>query len=144
MSEALLDGVMTYEAVTDQVKIRVQTYYLMGESKPEEGQYFWAYRIEMTNQGGEAVQLLHRHWTITDGRGSVEEVSGPGVVGEQPVLTAHQPFVYTSGCPLTTSSGFMQGWYEMVRVEGDRKGERFKVEIPAFSLDSPLSGLSVN
>lgn len=143
-TDQLIDGVMTYEGITDGIKIRVQNYFLDAESDPDEGHYFWAYRIEISNTGTDTAQLVNRHWIITDGLGQREEVTGPGVIGEQPILSHGEAFTYTSGCPLNTSSGFMMGHYEMVRTEGENKGSTFLVEIPAFSLDSPYQQNSVN
>ena len=101
---------------------------------PDENRYVWAYTVTISNEGGDRVQLLNRHWRITDAAGQQQEVRGPGVVGEQPVLEPGQSFEYTSGCPLTTPSGFMVGAYEMTREDGSR----FQVRIPMFSLDSPF------
>ncbi len=122
-----------YEATTRGIKVSVEPYYLDGESDPEQLHFFWAYRVVIENHGGVAVQLKSRHWQITDGAGKTEEVRGPGVVGEQPVLNPGDSFEYTSGCPLTTSSGFMSGSYMMQANDG----ETFDVVIPAFSLDLP-------
>ena len=100
----------------------------------------WAYRVRIENHGTEQVQLLNRYWRITDAKGVTQEVEGPGVVGEQPILQPGASFVYTSGCPLTTPSGIMQGRYEMQTDEG----ERFWINIPAFSLDSPHQNVRLN
>src|SRR5262245_25024016 len=124
-----------YEAVTDGIRVRVTPQYLEEESTPDEGRYFWAYTIEIVNEGERTVQLQRRHWRITDANGRLEEVEGPGVVGETPVLEPGASFRYTSGCPLTTPSGIMMGTYQMTT----EAGERFDVAIPAFSLDSPHS-----
>ena len=122
-----------YEAVTHGIRVRVAPQYLEEESSPEEGRYFWAYTVEIVNEGGETVQLRTRHWRITDAAGRTAEVRGPGVVGETPVLEPGAAFRYTSGCPLATPSGIMVGTYQMTT----EAGERFDVAIPAFSLDSP-------
>lgn len=122
-----------YTAVTHDIQVTVLPEFLEDRSEPEEGQFFWAYTIEITNLGRAEVQLLARHWIITDGVGRVETVKGLGVVGEQPVLNPGETFRYTSGCPLRTPSGMMSGTYRMA----DRNGRSFTVEIPAFSLDSP-------
>ena len=122
-----------YTAVTRDIQITVMPQYLPDRSDPEEGHYLWAYTIEIANLGRGTVQLVARHWVITDAAGKVETVSGLGVVGEQPVLNPGGTFRYTSGCPLTTPSGVMAGHYRMV----DEDGRSFEVEIPAFSLDSP-------
>lgn len=122
-----------YEAVTRDIRVRVTPIYLDGESAPEEGRWVWAYQIEIENRGAMEVQLLARRWVITDARGNVEEVRGPGVVGEQPVIGPGEVYAYASGCPLSTSSGAMHGAYRMV----DEAGAGFDVAIPAFSLDVP-------
>lgn len=122
-----------YETVTQGIRVRVTPQYLEEESAPEDGRYFWAYTIEIVNEGSETVQLRMRHWRITDAAGRTEEVRGRGVVGETPVLKPGASFRYTSGCPLTTPSGIMVGSYHMTT----EAGERIDVAIPAFSLDSP-------
>ena len=120
--------------------MRVTPRFLADRSSPDKGQYFWSYTIEIVNRGAETVQLQSRHWRITDALGRTQEVRGAGVVGEQPVLKPGQSFEYTSGVPLTTASGFMVGTYGMMSA----KGERFDIEIPAFSLDSPGMRRTVN
>ena len=122
-----------YTAVTRGVLVRVRTAYLEDQSDPEAGSWVWAYEIRIENQGAETVQLLRRTWRITDARGRVQVVEGPGVVGQQPTLDPGEAFEYTSGTPLTTSSGFMSGAYHMVAA----CGEAFDAAIPPFSLDSP-------
>jgi ApaG protein len=129
-----------YEAVTHDIRIRVTPQYLEEESSPEEGRYVWAYTIDILNEGTETVQLRTRHWRITDATGRTEEVRGPGVVGQTPVLEPGTSFRYTSGCPLTTPSGIMVGTYQMTTA----RGERIEVAIPAFSLDSPHAKRSLN
>jgi len=129
-----------YRAITRDIEVRVTPRFSEERSSPDKGQYFWAYTIEIVNRGSETVQLQARHWRITDALGRTQEVRGAGVVGEQPVLKPGQSFEYTSGVPLTTASGFMAGTYAMVSA----KGERFDIEIPAFSLDSPGIGRTVN
>ena len=122
-----------YTATTRNITVRVQPQFLAEQSDPVSDRYVWLYTINIENGGTEAVQLLNRHWIITNAVGHVEEVQGPGVIGEQPVLQPGDSFQYTSGCPLRTPSGMMVGTYEMVGP-GD---ERFDIDIPAFSLDSP-------
>jgi ApaG protein len=122
-----------YREITRNIQVTVEPRYLEHESRPIEGRYFWAYTIEIVNMGPETVQLQSRYWQITDEAGRREEVTGAGVVGEQPVLEPGQRFEYTSGCPLSTPSGLMVGTYQMV----SETGELFSVKIPAFSLDSP-------
>jgi ApaG protein len=129
-----------YEATTSGIRVRVAPKFLEENSTPEEGYYFWAYSIEITNLGAVEVQLRSRHWIITDASGRREEVRGPGVVGKSPVLAPGQSFSYTSGCPLRTASGIMVGSYEMM-LEG---GEAISVAIPAFSLDSPYAVRNLN
>jgi len=120
-------------ATTDGVTVRVSVSYLPEQSEPERGRWFWAYHIRLENEGAETVQLLTRHWVITDGRGARHSVEGEGVVGEQPVIEPGASFDYVSGCPLATPSGAMQGNYRMVREDG----AIFDVEIPRFSLFAP-------
>jgi len=120
-------------ATTDGVTVRVSVSYLAEQSEPERGRWFWAYHIRLENEGDETVQLLTRHWVITDGRGARHSVEGEGVVGEQPVIEPGASFDYVSGCPLATPSGAMQGNYRMVREDG----AIFDVEIPRFSLFAP-------
>jgi ApaG protein len=129
-----------YEKTTRNIRISVQPFYLEEQSSPEEDRFVWAYRVNIENKGAETVQLLNRHWRITDKLGRLQEVKGPGVVGEQPVLKPGDTFEYTSGCPLTTPSGIMAGFYEMATGGG----ESFDIEIPAFSLDSPYDTAPVN
>ena len=129
-----------YTATTEGISVQVQPQFLEDQSKPDEGYYVWAYTIRIENNGRQTVQLVNRNWKITDARGQVEEVHGPGVVGKQPVLQPGESFDYTSGCPLRTPSGFMVGTYEMRR----ENGETFLIEIPAFSLDSPFEAGAVN
>jgi ApaG protein len=120
--------------------VSVEPSFVEGESSPEDGRYFWAYRIEISNLGEEVVRLRSRHWQITDANGRTEEVRGPGVIGKQPVLKPGETFAYTSGCPLGTPSGIMVGTYQMQ----NEKGELFSIAIPAFSLDLPDAERTVN
>jgi ApaG protein len=129
-----------YRATTRQIQVTVSPRFLPERSAPDQSAYFWAYSIEIVNLGAETVQLLTRHWKITDAHGRVQEVRGAGVIGEQPKLGPGERFEYTSGCPLTTATGFMVGTYGMTTAGG----ERFDIDIPAFSLDSPYQRLSVN
>jgi ApaG protein len=129
-----------YEARTKDVVVRVAPAYMAEQSRPEEGQWLWSYVVEIENHGTQTVTLMSRHWIITDARNRVEEVKGPGVVGEQPVLGPREAFRYNSGCPLTTPSGSMRGTYQMVTAAG----EAFDVEIPAFSLHLPGALRRVN
>jgi ApaG protein len=129
-----------YRSTTHSIEVTVRPQFLDERSSPANNYYFWAYTIEIVNRGSDTVQLISRHWRITDALGRVQEVRGPGVVGEQPVLGPGQSFQYTSGVPLPTPSGFMAGSYNMVSTAG----ERFDIEIPAFSLDSPTAERSIN
>jgi ApaG protein len=129
-----------YAATTENIEVKVEPSYLAERSEPAASRYFWAYEIEIANKGAVSVQLLARHWIITDEAGRREDVRGAGVVGEQPVIAPGAAFHYVSGCPLTTPSGIMVGTYEMI----DANGRRFDVAIPAFSLDSPRSKTVLN
>ena len=129
-----------YERTTRGIRIVVRPRYLDNQSQPDAGRFVWAYTIAIENHGVETVTLRNRYWKITDAHGRVQEVRGPGVVGEQPTLQPGEVFEYTSGCPLTTPSGFMAGAYQM---EG-QGGERFNVDIPVFSLDSPHENRRIN
>ena len=124
-----------YKAVTRGIRVTVTPRFVEEESSPDEGRFFFAYTVEITNMSTDRVQLRSRHWRIVDARGRLEEVRGPGVVGQQPVLGPGETFSYTSRCPLTTPSGTMEGSYAMVTA----KGESFDAAIPAFSLDSPFA-----
>jgi ApaG protein len=130
-----------YRAVTRKIEVTVTPRFLPERSSPNNGYYFWAYTIDIVNHGTETVQLKTRHWRITDALGRLQEVKGPGVVGEEPQLAPGQSFEYTSGVPLPTPSGFMRGTYGMVRTD-DRT--RFDIEIPAFSLDSSHTARTIN
>ena len=129
-----------YEAVTRSVRVRVTPVYSEEQSTPDEGYYFWAYTVEIANEGSETVQLKSRVWRITDANGHTEEVRGPGVVGQTPVIAPGKSFTYTSGCPLATPQGIMAGTYQMT----DAAGRLFDAKIPAFSLDSPFAVRSLN
>jgi ApaG protein len=122
-----------FEALTNNILVTAMPVYIDERSAPEESRYFWAYRIAIQNRGVVGVQLISRYWHIVDGSGHVEEVRGEGVVGEQPLIGPGEIFEYTSGCPLTTPSGFMRGTYRML----DESGRRFDAEIPGFPLDLP-------
>lgn len=133
-------GELMYEAVTRGIAIQVQPEFLSDESSPEDSRYFWAYTIQIENRSSDTVQLKTRCWRITDANGRVEIVRGAGVVGETPVIKPGDSFSYTSGCPLTTPSGIMQGHYGMVTTDG----VSFDADIPAFSLDSPEASRTLN
>jgi ApaG protein len=129
-----------YSSTTHDIRVTVQPVFLEEQSSPDERQFMWAYQVRIENLGGQTVRLRNRFWSITDAEGRTQEVRGPGVVGEQPVLRPGDSFEYTSGCPLTTPSGMMVGSYGM-EVE---TGEWLEVAIPAFSLDSPHQRVSLN
>jgi ApaG protein len=122
-----------YERTTRDIRVVVRPRYLESQSRPDEDHFVWAYTITIENRGRETVTLRSRYWKITDAMGRIQEVRGPGVVGEQPTLRPGQSFEYTSGAPLATPSGFMVGAYQMETEHG----ESFAIDIPAFSLDSP-------
>ncbi len=123
-----------FEATTGDMTVQVRVAFLDEQSRPEEGQFFWAYHITIINRGVETVQLLKRTWHITDANGRVQRVHGDGVVGEQPVLKPGARFEYSSGTPLSTPTGFMVGTYHMQLLPS---GMPFDIAVPAFSLDSP-------
>ena len=122
-----------YRAVTRQIEVTVEPNFLPDRSSAEQSKFFWSYTIVITNSSEETVQLRERYWIITDASGHQQHIRGEGVVGEQPVLAPGERFEYTSGVPLSTASGFMAGRYQMV----SESGERFEIEVPTFSLDSP-------
>ena len=126
----------TSEAVTKNVRVEVESQYAAEHSQPFQSQWFFYYTIRITNESSETVQLLTRHWIITDASGHIEEVRGPGVVGETPVLGPGESFQYTSGCRLKTSTGVMHGTYQMVLTE---TGDPFDVEIAPFALFGPYT-----
>lgn len=122
-----------YSETTRSVLISVETEYLPEHSQPDQGRYVWAYHITIENRGSDTVQLISRYWRIIDGAGQMQEVRGPGVVGEQPKLGPGERFKYTSGVPLSVPGGFMSGHYQMV----GSTGETFNAIVPPFSLDAP-------
>jgi ApaG protein len=129
-----------YIAITRDIQVTALPDFLPERSDPTQDRFVWSYTIEIANLSRQRVQLLSRHWIIIDAYGRREEVSGPGVVGEQPILEPGESFRYASGCPLSTPSGLMQGTYTMIGEDG----ETFEIEVPAFSLDSPLSKPTLN
>ena len=135
-----LNPFFPHSATTRDVVVRVAVSFLPEQSEPAKGRWFWTYHIRIENESDGAIQLLHRHWTITDGRGGKHEVRGEGVVGEQPVLRPGQSYEYTSGTPLHTPSGIMGGSYRMTT----EKGEEFDITIPTFSLDSPYGAPQIH
>ena len=129
-----------YEAETEGVMIRVTPHFIDEESSPSEERYLWAYHVEVENRGKRTLQLLTRHWHITDREGRVQEVKGAGVVGQTPVLRPGATFEYTSGCPLNSPSGMMQGTYHFE----DDQGGVLEARIPLFALDSPYDRRAPN
>ncbi|MCX5619577.1 MULTISPECIES: Co2+/Mg2+ efflux protein ApaG [Bombella] len=123
-----------FTARTGDVTVNVRPFWVDEHSDPDEHRYVWLYHVLIENNGQESIQLLSRSWTITDERGSQEQVHGEGVVGEQPIIAAKNSYQYTSGAELKTPSGFMEGIYHMI---APTSGHRFDVTVPAFSLDSP-------
>ena len=124
-----MEAMFSSEAVTRGIRVQVLSEYAGDRSDPRNNQWFFLYTIEISNEGTETVQLVSRHWIITDAEGHVEEVRGPGVVGQQPVLAPGEAFSYTSGCPLTTPFGKMEGTYQMITSNG----ASFDAEIAPFT-----------
>ena len=118
---------------TQGVKVTARPTFQSDQSQPDQNRWVWSYQITVTNEGDESVQLLDRHWIITDAGGEIEEVHGEGVIGQQPILAPGEEFVYQSFCPLTTDFGFMRGSYGMIR--GD--GSRFNATVAPFVLLLP-------
>ncbi len=131
----ILDSLFRETATTDGITIRVAPNFLTDQSQPQSGRWFWSYHIRIENHSDEAVQLLTRHWKITDGRGNISHVDGDGVVGEQPVLEPGGAHDYVSGCPLPTPSGNMEGHFRFIRADGNT----FLAEIPRFDLIAPAT-----
>lgn len=128
-------GEFTSEAITNGVRVQVRARYAPDHSEPAHQRWMFLYHITISNEGAETVQLISRHWIITDASKQVQEVKGLGVVGRQPTLAPGESFEYTSGCPLGTPFGSMQGTYQMVTSGG----ERFEAEIAAFALSGPYT-----
>lgn len=129
-----------YRSTTRNIEVAVEPFFLEERSDPDDNHYIWGYRVTIANNSKDTIQLLARYWRITDANGRVEEVRGPGVVGEQPHLQPGDSFQYTSGCPLRTASGFMVGSYTIKAGDDDI----FDIDIPAFSLDMPDVHRSLN
>ncbi len=130
-----------FETETDGIIVRATPRFLPESSDPERSRFVWAYEIEILNATPETVQLLARHWMITDELGHQQDVRGPGVVGETPVIHPGEAYTYTSACPLAAPSGVMMGEYQMRRV---RDNTRFEIAIPAFSLECPYTNKVAN
>ena len=136
----MMDSLFQYVATTHGITVRVAVNFMPDQSRIEAGKWFWVYHIRIENHSDETVQLLARHWRITDGGGMVNIISGDGVVGETPVLTPGQSHDYVSGCPLTTPHGSMEGFYTFSRSQshgGD--GSQVEVAIPYFPLSAPAT-----
>lgn len=129
-----------YREKTQGIEVTVRPDFIDQESDPDEGRWFWAYTVVIANHSNDTVQLESRYWRITNAMGDVQEVSGPGVIGEQPILSPGDSFQYTSGCPLNTPSGTMVGHYVMRR----ESGETLRAHIPPFSLDMPNAVRTIN
>jgi len=129
-----------YSKTTKKINITVSPFFLEDQSEPDNQHYVWAYQVIIDNQSKNKVQLKNRYWKIIDSNGEEQEVRGEGVVGEQPILNPGEKFEYTSGTPLSTPSGFMEGHYEMVT----KNGLKFEAHIPKFSLDSPFTSKKLN
>ena len=131
----MIDSFVPHAATTGPITVRVAVSYLPEQSHPALGRWFWAYHVRIENHGEAAVQLLTRHWRITDGRDQVSEVEGEGVVGEQPLIAPGGSFDYVSGCPLSTPEGGMVGTYVMEMTDGSQ----MLAAIPAFPLVAPAT-----
>ncbi|HCI47373.1 MAG TPA: Co2+/Mg2+ efflux protein ApaG [Rhodospirillaceae bacterium] len=129
-----------YSATTRDITVLVEPEFLEDRSSPIENHFVWAYHIRIENNGSDRVQLRTRYWRITDANGHEQEVRGPGVVGEEPILDPGESYEYSSGCPLSTPSGIMAGSFGMEKADG----EQFDVAVPAFSLDSPHQAVRLN
>ena len=122
------------EAVTKGIRVHVTSHYSAEHSQPQ-NLWFFLYTVKISNESADTVQLISRHWIITNAENQVEEVQGPGVIGKQPVLAPGESFEYTSGCPLTTPFGMMKGTYQMFTADGDN----FEVEVASFALTEPYT-----
>mgnify|MGYP001440087474 CR=1 FL=1 len=122
-----------YSKTTKGVTVTVTPYFLDDQSSPQEGHYVWAYQVNIKNSSANTIKLNRRNWVIIDANGKIMNIQGEGVVGEFPILHPGESFEYTSGTPLKTTNGFMQGFYLMSQKNGDQ----LKIDIPTFSLDSP-------
>ena len=130
-----MDALFHHAAMTHGITVRVAVNFLPEQSRVEAGKWFWVYHIRIENHSDRTVQLLTRHWRITDGRGAVNLIEGEGVVGETPVLAPGASHDYVSGCPLTTPHGHMEGYYTFARADGSR----FEAAIPPFPLAAPAT-----
>ena len=124
-----------YSKTTNGIKVTVTPYFLDDQSSPQDDHFVWAYQVNIKNLGNTTMRLSQRNWVIIDANGKILNVQGDGVVGEFPTLQPGESFEYTSGTPLKTNSGIMQGFYLMSKDDG----EQLKIDIPTFSLDSPYN-----
>lgn len=122
-----------YRTTTNNITVLVEPFYSEEQSRPDDQHFVFGYNIRVENEGDQSVTLMRRHWKITDERGRISEISGDGVLGEQPEIPSGEHFEYTSGAPLDTPSGIMLGYYTMI----DEERNAFHVTIPPFSLDAP-------
>ena len=129
-----MSDIQTYRETTNNISVAVSPEYLHQQSEPSDNHFIWAYHVQIENTGNTIIQVLARHWKITDIRGQSHGIVGDGLVGKQPVLKPSEVFHYSSGTPLSTPSGFMSGSFLLIS-EG---GELFNATVPSFSLDSPL------
>ena len=129
-----------YSKTTNGITVTVTPYFLEDQSSPQESHYVWAYQVNITNSGSVSIKLNHRNWLIIDANGKVINVQGEGVVGEFPTIKPGETYEYTSGTPLKTNNGIMQGFY----LVSQDNGEKLKIDIPAFSLDSPYNKKNVH
>ena len=130
-----MKGLFQHATTTEGVTVRVAVNFLPEQSRIDAEKWFWVYHVRIENGSSRTLQLISRHWRITDGRGEVNCVDGPGVVGEQPVLRPGQSHDYVSGCPLTTPHGSMEGYYTFRRDDGAMK----RIAIPHFPLAAPAT-----
>ena len=131
----MMQAFFQHAAITEGITVRVAVNFMPEQSEPENGRWFWVYHIRIENGSHERVQLMTRHWRITDGAGLVSHVDGDGVVGEQPLLHPGQSFDYVSGCPLATPHGTMEGFYTFSHEDGTP----LEVRIPFFPLAAPAT-----
>ena len=129
-----------YSKTTNGVTVTVTPYFLDDQSSPQESHFVWAYQVNIKNSGNSSIKLNRRNWLIIDANGKVINVQGEGVVGEFPTIEPGESFEYTSGTPLKTNNGIMQGFY----LVSQDNGEKLKIDIPAFSLDSPYNKKNVH
>jgi len=129
-----------YSKTTKGIKVTVTPYFLDDQSSPNESHFVWAYQVNIQNSSSTTIKLNHRNWIIIDANGKIINVQGDGVVGEFPILKPGESFEYTSGTPLKTSNGIMQGFYLM----SQKDGEQIKIDIPTFSLDSPYNKKNIH